>query len=191
MNEEEIASLCASMSLKEKEGPMWSLKNKLKDDGLRKMSLSLVGSIIGDVEEIDEGASGDCDGKFLRVRVVIDVEKPLRRILRVDVLSNGVESVMFLKYKCLPDHCFCYGRLGHKTRPERGFFKVNTYASIKANQGYIREGVIIRNHFGAIRGSFIQRIHAMFFPQVAEASALLRGAMFAVDASLVSAVYLM
>ncbi|TXG46833.1 hypothetical protein EZV62_026127 [Acer yangbiense] len=73
-------------------------------------------SIIGEVIEIDEGESGDCDGKYIRVRVMIDVEKPLRRCLRIDVLGDGVESVMLIKYECLPDHCFQCGRLGHKTR---------------------------------------------------------------------------
>ncbi|TXG73186.1 hypothetical protein EZV62_001765 [Acer yangbiense] len=141
------------MTLKEIEGPVQSLKDELKDDGLRKLSLSLVGKVlanrlinreafkrvlqkiwkvregitietrigqflgcmIGDVEEIDKGASGDCDGKFLRVRVSIDVEKPLRRILRVDVLGDGEESVMLFRYERLPDHCFRCGKLGHKT----------------------------------------------------------------------------
>ncbi|TXG62353.1 hypothetical protein EZV62_013716 [Acer yangbiense] len=74
-----------------------------------------LGSLIGDVEEIDEGASGDCDGKFLRVRVTIPVDQPLRRILRVDVLGDGEESVILLRYERLPDHCHKCGKLGHKT----------------------------------------------------------------------------
>ncbi|TXG48732.1 hypothetical protein EZV62_024607 [Acer yangbiense] len=117
MNANDIVMLCASMSLKEIEGPVRSLKDELKDDGLKKLSLSLVGKVLAnklinhkafkrvlqriwkihnapllcmtkrigqflgnmirDVEKIDEGASGDCNGKFLRVWVAIDVEKPL------------------------------------------------------------------------------------------------------------------
>ncbi|KAK2649410.1 hypothetical protein Ddye_016899 [Dipteronia dyeriana] len=75
-----------------------------------------LGSIIDEVEEIDQRASWDCDGKFLRVRAVIDVERPRPGILRVDVLGDGVETVMLLRYERLPDHCFHCGRLGHKTR---------------------------------------------------------------------------
>ncbi|KAK2662546.1 hypothetical protein Ddye_001120 [Dipteronia dyeriana] len=74
------------------------------------------GSIIGDVMEIDEGASGVCHRKFLRVRVIIDNDKPLRRCLHVDVLGDGVESVMLFQYERLPKHCFRCGRLGHKMR---------------------------------------------------------------------------
>ncbi|TXG57376.1 hypothetical protein EZV62_018689 [Acer yangbiense] len=66
---------------------------------------SFLGSLIGDVEEIDEGVSGDYDGKFLRVRVIINVDQPLRRILQVDVLGDREESVMLLRYEWLPDHC--------------------------------------------------------------------------------------
>ncbi|TXG68938.1 hypothetical protein EZV62_003873 [Acer yangbiense] len=186
MSADEIAELCATMSLKEKEGSVHSLKEELKDDGIKKMSLSHVGKIfgnklinrdafrtvmmrawrvktrltievvmnniftfhfqcygerkrvlmggpwsfdnfllkirlflgtlIGDVLEINEGDSGDCDGKFIRIRVAINVDKPLRCCLCIDVLGDRVESVLLLKYERLPDHCFSYGRLGHKTR---------------------------------------------------------------------------
>ncbi|KAK3229370.1 hypothetical protein Dsin_001251 [Dipteronia sinensis] len=74
------------------------------------------GSIIGDVKEIDGGESGVCMGKFLRVCVAIEVDKPLRRFLRIDVLGDGVEFVMLLKYERLPEFCFRYGLIGHVTR---------------------------------------------------------------------------
>ncbi|TXG46581.1 hypothetical protein EZV62_027919 [Acer yangbiense] len=220
MNADDVAALCAAMSLKEIEGPVRKLEGDLKDDGARKLSLSLVGkvlanrlinrevfkrvlskiwkvregiiievvgentftfhfqnledrrrvligrpwsfdnflivllepygkgdimnmkferaafwiqihnvpllcmtkkighflgSMIGDVEDIDEGASGDCDGKYLRVRVAINVVRPLHQILRVDVIGDGVESIMLLRYECLPDHCHQCGKLGHRT----------------------------------------------------------------------------
>ncbi|KAK3218313.1 hypothetical protein Dsin_012283 [Dipteronia sinensis] len=46
MNADDIVALCASMSLKEIEGPVTSLKDDLKDDGLKKLSLSLVGKVL-------------------------------------------------------------------------------------------------------------------------------------------------
>ncbi|KAK2638727.1 hypothetical protein Ddye_026522 [Dipteronia dyeriana] len=46
-----------------------------------------LGSLIGDVIEFDEGKLGDCVGKFIWAKVVVDVEKPLRQILRVNVMG--------------------------------------------------------------------------------------------------------
>jgi hypothetical protein len=68
------------------------------------------------VKEVDDGATGDCIGKYIRVRVEINVGQPLRRILRVDVMHDGVESTMLLRYEKLPEHCFRCGILGHVVR---------------------------------------------------------------------------
>ncbi|KAK3184896.1 hypothetical protein Dsin_032182 [Dipteronia sinensis] len=75
-----------------------------------------LGSIIGDVREVDTGPSGDCLGKFFRVRVAIEVDKPLRRFLQVDVLGDREETVMPLQYERLPNFCFRCGILGHTSR---------------------------------------------------------------------------
>ncbi|KAK3183022.1 hypothetical protein Dsin_030308 [Dipteronia sinensis] len=72
--------------------------------------------MISEVKEIDTRKSGDCAGKYIPVRVVVQVDKPLRRILRVDVMRDGKESVMLLQYERLPEHCFRCGRLCHVVR---------------------------------------------------------------------------
>ncbi|KAK3188875.1 hypothetical protein Dsin_028436 [Dipteronia sinensis] len=48
-----------------------------------------LGRMIGEVREI----YGDCVGKYIRVRVVINVDQPLRRILRVDILRDGTKQL--------------------------------------------------------------------------------------------------
>ncbi|KAK0595729.1 hypothetical protein LWI29_009425 [Acer saccharum] len=55
-----------------------------------------LGSMIGEVKKVDTGKSGDCVGKYICVHVVFNVDKPLR-ILRVDVMRDGKESVMLLR----------------------------------------------------------------------------------------------
>ncbi|KAK3204417.1 hypothetical protein Dsin_018463 [Dipteronia sinensis] len=62
------------------------------------------------------GVMGRVWQEFLRVRVVVDVTKPLRRFLQVDIMGDGEEMITVLRYERLPNHCFQCGRLGHLTQ---------------------------------------------------------------------------
>lgn len=42
-----------------------------------------LGSLLGEVEDVHYGETGDCLGKFLRVRMNIDITGLLRRVLRL------------------------------------------------------------------------------------------------------------
>ncbi|TXG60810.1 hypothetical protein EZV62_012173 [Acer yangbiense] len=46
MSADEVARLCASMTLKEREGPVWMLKPDLKNAGMKRMATSLVGKVL-------------------------------------------------------------------------------------------------------------------------------------------------
>ncbi|KAH7544060.1 hypothetical protein JRO89_XS15G0098100 [Xanthoceras sorbifolium] len=75
-----------------------------------------LGSKVGKVKDIDTGPSGDCMGKFLRIRVNIDVSRPLKRGIRVS-LDESEESVMLLiRYERLPEYFFGCGMVGHHVR---------------------------------------------------------------------------
>ncbi|TXG57282.1 hypothetical protein EZV62_018595 [Acer yangbiense] len=56
-----------------------------------------LGNMIGEVRNVDleAGKSGSC--RFIRARVVIKVDEPLRRSLRVDLLGNGKITTMLLR----------------------------------------------------------------------------------------------
>ncbi|KAL5826821.1 hypothetical protein ACOSQ3_018661 [Xanthoceras sorbifolium] len=70
-------------------------------------------ALIGDVVDLDVGASGDCCGKYIRVRVVVDITKPLKRFLKVKLLNGDAPAAMLIKHERLPEFCLhcCY--LGH------------------------------------------------------------------------------
>ena len=51
-------------------------------------------------------------GNFMRVRVKVDVTKPLSKGRKIG-LCNGEESWMSFKYKRLPNLCYWCGRLTH------------------------------------------------------------------------------
>ncbi|TXG52995.1 hypothetical protein EZV62_022164 [Acer yangbiense] len=74
-----------------------------------------LGGMIGEVLDVEGGASGDCVGKFMRVRVRVNISGSLKRCLRVDILGDKAETVMMLRYKRLPNHYFKCGMINHTT----------------------------------------------------------------------------
>ncbi|TXG57078.1 hypothetical protein EZV62_018391 [Acer yangbiense] len=64
-----------------------------------------LGNIIGEVVVFDGGDTRSYITKFLTVRVILEIDKPLRRCLKVVVLGDGVESVMLVKYERLLELC--------------------------------------------------------------------------------------
>ncbi|TXG73646.1 hypothetical protein EZV62_002225 [Acer yangbiense] len=77
---------------------------------------TFLGQLIGELVDIDVGATGECFGKYMRLRVSIDVTKPLKRCLRVDLTDKGTETILLLCYEKLPEYCYHCGLLGHSHR---------------------------------------------------------------------------
>ncbi|KAK3228446.1 hypothetical protein Dsin_000327 [Dipteronia sinensis] len=69
--------------------------------------------MIGEVYGIDLGTVTEGSSHFLRVRVIVEVDKPLQRCRRVDLLGNGNVTTLLLRYERLMDYCFRCDRLGH------------------------------------------------------------------------------
>lgn len=61
-----------------------------------------------EVVTVDRNRNGDCLGDFMRVRVLINVYQPLRRVLKVR-LPNGKRFKVELFYENLPAYCFLCG----------------------------------------------------------------------------------
>ncbi|KAL5739724.1 hypothetical protein ACOSQ2_028904 [Xanthoceras sorbifolium] len=72
--------------------------------------------LVGTVKEVDGRASGDCLGRYLRVRVAVNVKQPLKRCPKVDVESTGKVTIMPLCYERLHNFCSLCGHLGHLFR---------------------------------------------------------------------------
>ncbi|TXG54132.1 hypothetical protein EZV62_019388 [Acer yangbiense] len=68
--------------------------------------------LIGELVDMDVGVTGECFGKYMRLRVMIDVVKPLKRFLRLE-LHKGEESMLLLRYEKLSEYCFHCGIIGH------------------------------------------------------------------------------
>ncbi|MBA0677307.1 hypothetical protein Goari_018722 [Gossypium aridum] len=75
-----------------------------------KLAIQL-GNFIGVFLEYDSSNLGKKNHNYMRVRVQIDVRKPLKR--KKQVLCSGVRSYVKFKYERLSLFCFYCGRLGH------------------------------------------------------------------------------
>lgn len=85
-----------------------------------------IGSQLGRVEDIDGGATGDCLGKFLRIRISLDISVPLEKEIYF-VRKRGEEPILLgIAYERMPEYCYYCGCIGHsnlccvekKTQPE-------------------------------------------------------------------------
>ncbi|XP_058748819.1 uncharacterized protein LOC131621797 [Vicia villosa] len=72
-----------------------------------------LGQILGTFEEIDM-KEGNRSGRFLRIRVTIDLNNPLKRgtVVRFKDKTHRVH----FKYERLPTFCFICGRIGHQLK---------------------------------------------------------------------------
>lgn len=70
-----------------------------------------VAGLAGKVDKLDVDEFGDAAGNFLRARVEIPIEKPLKRYITIQT-SEG-DEFYDLQYEKLPFFCFSCGIMGH------------------------------------------------------------------------------
>ncbi|KAK6123351.1 hypothetical protein DH2020_042911 [Rehmannia glutinosa] len=105
-----------------KKSPFWIQLHNIPLGLMTTQFASIAGNSIGQFIDVDCDASGSAIGKFLRIRVEMDISKPLRRILQVDYQSHKITVV--LKYERLPDFCFFCGKIDYiidKIKNDLGF----------------------------------------------------------------------
>ncbi|KAK5802547.1 hypothetical protein PVK06_030149 [Gossypium arboreum] len=74
-----------------------------------------VGNAIGALMAIDWKDRKGAWTEFKRLKVKIDISKPLRRVVKF-VSDAGEEMIGVIKYERLPDFCYLCGLIGHTTR---------------------------------------------------------------------------
>ncbi|KAL5747085.1 hypothetical protein ACOSQ2_024382 [Xanthoceras sorbifolium] len=93
--------------------PLWIQMHNLPLACMSKEAGIFLGNFVGSVEEVDTGSSGSYMGKYLRVRVEVDITKALRRGIRVLMGDPKEEVVVVLRYERLPNFCYFCGIIGH------------------------------------------------------------------------------
>ena len=71
-----------------------------------------IGNNMGRFIELDKRANQSDQAKFMRIRVELPVDKPLRRGGNV-VGMEGDKYWVHFKYERLRTFCFFYGKIGH------------------------------------------------------------------------------
>ncbi|MCI08934.1 hypothetical protein A2U01_0030016, partial [Trifolium medium] len=88
---------------------IYELPLKMRSEAMAKK----LGDFIGKFEEADQRDANRL-GRFLRVKISIDLRKPLKRGTVVHYQGRGLK--VFFKYERLPNFCFLCGRIGHQMR---------------------------------------------------------------------------
>lgn len=65
-----------------------------------------MGDEINSVEEVDTDEDGNCIGEIVRLRISVDITKPLQKMLEVETNEDGNIPIPIL-YESLPDFFFC------------------------------------------------------------------------------------
>ena len=66
--------------------------------------------------DIDTDPNEHCFGNFLRIRVLFDITKPLKRGAKVRLGSGGEIRWVDFKYEKLMEFCYVRGLIGHIAR---------------------------------------------------------------------------
>ncbi|PPS09761.1 hypothetical protein GOBAR_AA10888 [Gossypium barbadense] len=74
-----------------------------------------VGNTIGELVAIDWKDRNGAWTEFMRLKVKIDISKPLRRIVKLESRYGG-ETIGVIKYERLPDFCYVCGLIGHTSK---------------------------------------------------------------------------
>jgi hypothetical protein len=70
-------------------------------------------NLIGQVVKMDVDSDGKASGAFLRARVAIELDKPIRRGVTLRMSRNEDPRWFQAQYEKLPYYCFACGVMGH------------------------------------------------------------------------------
>ena len=94
------------------QSPFWVQIHNLPLKSRTRETSKAIGAKLGEVLDVDVAESGVHWGKFLRVRVQIDVTKKIVKGKRI-IVEGGEQRWITFKYERLPNFCYHCGLLNH------------------------------------------------------------------------------
>lgn len=79
---------------------------------MNRANAEIIGSSLGTVEQVDASPTGECRGRYVRVRVALNIEQPLCRGRFVDMGATGPLWISF-QYERMPVFCYWCGLMNH------------------------------------------------------------------------------
>jgi hypothetical protein len=98
--------------------PVWIRVLKLSLGEMNKATGEMIGEKVGEWMEVDVGEDGFAAGEYLRVKVRIDITKPLMRGMLIQVGDGERIKWCPFEYEFLPEFCYSCGIIGHD---DKGF----------------------------------------------------------------------
>ncbi|KAK7845980.1 uncharacterized protein At4g02000-like [Quercus suber] len=92
--------------------PFWVQIHNLPLRRMNKVTAEAIGRTLGTIEQVDVSTTGECRGRYLRVRVRINITQPLCRGRMVNSGEAEPQWVAF-QYEKLPIFCYWCGVLNH------------------------------------------------------------------------------
>ncbi|KAL5571078.1 hypothetical protein UlMin_020675 [Ulmus minor] len=92
---------------------MWIQIHNIPLACFNKGCAKLFGKQVGLVVEVDENVSGGCRGCYLRVRIFVRLDKPLKRLICLQLQASSEPITLLVSYERLVSHCFRCGFIGH------------------------------------------------------------------------------
>ena len=89
--------------------------HNLPDQYLTQATSEAVGNTIGALVQVADPKDDGEGGEFLRIRVVIDIKKPLPRCCKLWLEGEHVGWAL-LKFERLPNFCYWCGKVTHSER---------------------------------------------------------------------------
>jgi len=93
--------------------PIWLRVFKLPIGLMTTETGEEIGNRVGRTIEVDTDEGGSAIGKYLRIKVLFDIRKPLLRGVTMEIGPNEQTQWCPVKYEFLPNFCYICGRLGH------------------------------------------------------------------------------
>ena len=93
--------------------PIWVRATKMPLGMMNRLVGEAIGEDIGEFMEMDREEDGTAVGRFLRIKVRLDIRKPLMRWVTLNVGEDEKALWCPLVYEYLPDFCYTCALIGH------------------------------------------------------------------------------